>query len=139
VPRRPALLRAFAPRPAPGDVIAGISVAAVLVPQALAYAQLAGMPANQGLYAAALPPIAAALVASSPYLQTGPVALTSLLTFGALSTMAEPGSADYVGLGLLLALVVGVMRLAIGLARAGVLAYFVSRPMLWASCRRRRS
>jgi SulP family sulfate permease len=64
----------------------------VLVPQALAYAQLAGMPAYRGLYAAALPPIAAALFASSPYLQTGPVALTSLLTFGALAGLATPGS-----------------------------------------------
>ena len=102
----------------------------MLVPQSLAYAQLAGMPAYRGLYAAALPPIAAALLASSPYLQTGPVALTSLLTFGALSALAPPGSDEYVALGILLALVVGVVRLAVGLLRAGVVAYLVSQPML---------
>jgi SulP family sulfate permease len=118
------------PRPAAGDVVAGLSVALVLVPQSLAYAQLAGMPAHRGLYAAALPPIAAALFASSPYLQTGPVALTSLLTFGALAALAEPGSDDYVALGIALALLVGVARLAVGLLRGGVVAYLISQPML---------
>lgn len=117
-------------RPAVGDLVAGLSVALVLVPQALAYAQLAGMPAYRGLYAAALPPIAAALFASSPYLQTGPVALTSLLAFGALSALAVPGSPEYVHLGILLALVVGIVRLAVGLLRAGVIAYLISQPML---------
>ena len=118
------------PRLTRGDVIAGVSVALVLVPQSLAYAQLAGMPASRGYYAAVLPPIAAALLASSPYLQTGPVALTSLLAFGALSALATPGSDEYVALGILLALVVGVARLAVGLLRAGVVAYLVSQPML---------
>ena len=112
------------------DVVAGITVALVLVPQSLAYAQLAGLPPERGLYAAALPPMAAALVASSPYLQTGPVALTSLLTFGALSTFAAPGSGEFVGLAILLALVVGAVRVALGAARAGVLAYLMSPPML---------
>jgi sulfate permease, SulP family len=121
--RRPAGLRT-------GDVLAGITVALVLVPQSLAYAQLAGMPSYRGLYAAALPPIVAALFASSPYLQTGPVAITSLLTFGALSTLAPPGSDDYVVLGLLLALIVGATRLLIGLARGGVVAYLMSQPVL---------
>lgn len=118
------------PRPAWGDLAAGVSVAVVLVPQSLAYAQLAGMPGHRGLYAAALPPIAAALFASSPYLQTGPVALTSLLAFGALSALAEPGSAEYVELGALLALVVGVTRVAVGLLRVGAVAYLISHPML---------
>ena len=122
-----------------GDLVAGLSVAAVLVPQSLAYAQVAGMPAYRGLYAAALPPIAAALFASSPYLQTGPVALTALLTFGALSAQAPPGSDEYVALGVLLALVVGITRLAIGLLRAGVVAYLVSRPMLLGFLLRRQS
>ena len=112
------------------DVVAGVSVALVLVPQSLAYASLAGMPPERGLYAAALPPIAAAAFASSPYLQTGPVAITSLLTFGALSELAAPESGEYVALALLLALIVGVVRLAIGLARSGVLAYLMSQPVL---------
>ena len=114
----------------PRDVIAGVSVALVLIPQSLAYAEVAGMPAYRGLYAAVLPPIAAAFIASSPYLQTGPVAITSLLTFGALTSLAEPGSPEYVELGLLLAVVVGVVRVGLGLLRAGVLAYLMSEPML---------
>jgi SulP family sulfate permease len=130
LPARRGLPGSTGGRIATGDVIAGVSVALVLVPQSLAYAQLAGVPAYRGLYAAVLPPIAAALVASSPYLQTGPVALTSLLAFGALSALATPGTDEYVSLGILLALVVGVVRVAVGLLRAGVVAYLVSQPML---------
>jgi len=107
-----------------------VSVALVLVPQSLAYAQLAGVPAYRGLYAATLPLIVAAMFASSPYLQTGPVAVTSLLTFGALSTLATPGGGEYVELAIALALLVGVVRLVIGLLRAGVVAYLISQPML---------
>ena len=94
------------------DVIAGLSVALVLIPQALAYAELAGLPGRYGLYAAAAAPIAAAFLASSPYLQTGPVALTALLTFGALQPLAPVASAAYVGLAALLALVVGAVRVS---------------------------
>lgn len=112
------------------DVVAGLTVALVLVPQSLAYAELAGMPPERGLYAATIALIVAAPFVSSPYLQTGPVAVTSLLTFGALSTQADPGSGEYVALGLLLAVVVGVVRLLIGLAGAGVVAYLLSQPML---------
>jgi SulP family sulfate permease len=113
-----------------GDLIAGLSVAVLLIPQALAYAEIAGMPAVYGLYAAALPPIVAALLASSRHLQTGPVAMTALLTFGALSVIAEPGSDEYIELAILLALVVGVIRLVLGLLRAGIVAYLMSQPVL---------
>ena len=113
-----------------GDVVAGISVALVLIPQSLAYAQLAGMPAHRGLYAAALPPIAAAFVASSPHLQTGPTALTALLAFATLSAHAPAGSPEYVELGMLLAIVVGAVRVTIGLLRAGVIAYLMSHAVL---------
>jgi SulP family sulfate permease len=123
-----------APRPSlatlPRDALAGITVALVLIPQALAYAGVAGMPPIGGLYAAALPPLAAALFASSPYLQTGPVALTSLLTFGALAGHASVGSDEYVQLGILLALVVGVVRVLIGVLRGGLIAHLMSEPML---------
>jgi SulP family sulfate permease len=88
------------------------------------------MPAYRGLYAAAVPLVVQAFFVSSPYLQTGPVAITSLLTFGALSSLATPGSNHYVQLGLLLALVVGTVRIALGLLGAGVLAYLMSQPML---------
>jgi SulP family sulfate permease len=112
------------------DVLAGVTVALVLIPQSLAYAGVAGMPPAAGLYAAALPPIAAAVFASSPYLQTGPVAMTSLLTFGALAGRAPVGSEAYLELGVLLALVVGAVRLLVGLLRAGVVAHLLSEPML---------
>jgi SulP family sulfate permease len=107
-----------------------VAVAIVVIPQSLAYAEIAGLPPARGLLAAALPPLAAALVASSPHLQTGPVAMTSLLTFGALSAIAEPGTAEYVGLAALLALVVGAVRLLIGIAHAGVVSHFLSHPVL---------
>lgn len=120
-------------RPTWDDLAAGISVALVLVPQALAYASLAGLPPVHGLYAAAVAPIAAALVGSSPYLQTGPVALTSLLTFGALAPLAasgQVGSATFAAHGALLALMVGAIRLLLGLLRWGGLAYFMSLPVV---------
>ncbi len=112
------------------DVVAGVSVALILIPQALAYAEIAGMPEVHGLYAAALPPLVAAFFASSPYLQTGPVAMTALLTFGALTTLAVPGSVEYVKLAALLALVVGAVRVGIGMVRAGVIAFLMSLPVL---------
>lgn len=118
------------PLPRLGDVTAGIVVACLLVPQALAYAELAGVPAHIGFAAATLPPIVAAFFASSPYLQTGPVALTALLTFGALSSLSTPRSAEYVGLAALLALVVGVCRIVIGAVQWGWIAYLMSPPMM---------
>lgn len=107
-----------------------MAVALILIPQALAYAEIAGVPSFVGLYAAAIPPIAAAFFASSRYLQTGPVAMTALLTFGALSGMAAPFSSDYIALAALLALMVGVVRVLIGLGRVGVIAFFMSQPVL---------
>lgn len=113
-----------------GDLIAGLTVFLVLVPQGLAYAELAGMPTHLGLIAGTLPPLVAALFVSSPYLQTGPTALTALLVLAPLSQLAEPGSATYVELAALLALLVGVARLVFGVLRLGIMAYFVSQPVL---------
>jgi len=118
------------PKPTMGDVVAGISVALVALPQSLAYAEIAGMPPQYGLFASAVPPILAALFVSSRYLQTGPVALTALLTFGALEPLAEPASADYIALAAALALLVGVFRVLFGLLRLGGLAYLLSEPVL---------
>lgn len=112
------------------DLLAGLSVALVLIPQSLAYAEIAGVPSYIGLYAAALPPIVAAFVASSPYLQTGPVAMTALLTFGALAGLAPVGSSDYVSLAALLALLVGLVRIVLGTARVGFVSYLMSQPVL---------
>jgi SulP family sulfate permease len=102
----------------------------VLVPQSLAYAQLAGLPPYRGLYAAAVAPIAAALFAASPYLQPGPTALTALLTFGALTPIAHVDGRRYAQLALLLAVLVGVIRIVVGLLRAGVVAYLMSHSVL---------
>jgi SulP family sulfate permease len=102
----------------------------VVIPQSLAYAELAGMPAYTGLYATALPALAAAFFVSSPYLQTGTSAMTALLIFGALSPLAPPGSSAYIGLAALLALIVGLVRLLIGFSKFGSVAYLMSQPVL---------
>ncbi len=112
------------------DLLAGVAVSLVLVPQAMAYAELAGLPATVGLFAATVPLLLAAPLGSSPYLQTGPTAMTALLTFGALSTVSEPGADDYVRMAALLALIVGVVRLAMGLVHLGTMAYLMSQPVL---------
>ncbi|HRG97948.1 MAG TPA: SulP family inorganic anion transporter [Polyangiaceae bacterium] len=117
-------------RPRLGDLVAGVSVAIILVPQGLAYADLAGMPSHLGIVAGIAPAIVAALFASSPYLQTGPTALTALLVAGSLGPLATPGSPEYVRLGALLALGVGLARILFGLLRLGSAAYLVSGPVL---------
>lgn len=118
------------PRPEARDAVAAISVALVLIPQALAYAVIAGMPPVVGLTVGATATIAAAPFVSSPWLQTGPVAITALLTFGGLAGLAQPGTGEYVKLGALLALLVGIIRVVVGITRTGPLAYIMSRPVL---------
>jgi len=113
-----------------GDLVAGITVALVLVPQSMAYAQLAGMPPVYGLYTAFLPVAIAALFGSSHQLATGPVAVVSLLTASALGPIAAPGSADYVALAIALALLVGIIQLGLGLLRLGVVVNFLSHPVI---------
>ncbi len=118
------------PKPSMGDVVAGVSVALVAIPQSLAYAELAGLPAHLGLYATALPALAASIFVSSRYLQTGPVALTALMSFGVLEALAEPKTDSYIALAALLALLVGLMRMALGLLGMGRVAYVLSEPVL---------
>ena len=105
-----------------------MSVAFVLIPQSMAYAELAGLPGHVGLYAATLPLVAAALFASSPYLQTGPVAMTALLSFGVLTQRAEAGTAEYAALAALLAVMIGLVRIALGLTGSGWVSYLMSLP-----------
>lgn len=112
------------------DVIAGLTVALVLVPQSMAYAQLAGLPVYYGLYAAFLPPIVAALFGSSRQLATGPVAMVSLLTAAGLEPIATAGSEAYVAYAILLALIVGVFQLALGLMRLGAMVNFLAHPVV---------
>jgi len=112
------------------DLIAGITVALVLIPQSMAYAQLAGMPAYYGLYAAFLPGIFAALWGSSAQLATGPVAVVSLLTASTLAPLAASGSNQFVALAILMALLVGLIQLALGVFRLGMVVNFISHPVI---------
>jgi MFS superfamily sulfate permease-like transporter len=112
------------------DLIAGVTVAMVLIPQSMAYAQLAGLPAYYGLYAAFLPPMVAALFGSSHQLATGPVAVVSLMTAAALEPLATAGSAQYVQYAILLALLVGAFQLVLGLLRLGLIVNFLSHPVV---------
>ena len=112
------------------DFISGLTVALVLIPQSMAYAQLAGMPPYYGLYAAFLPPMVAALFGSSRQLATGPVAVVSLLTAASLAPLATAGSEGYIAYALLLSLIVGVFQLLLGVLRLGLVVNFLSHPVV---------
>lgn len=112
------------------DLSAGLAVALVLVPQSMAYAQLAGLPPVYGLYASLLPVIVAALWGSSNHLATGPVAVVSLLTATALIPLASPGSGEFIVLAIVLAFLVGTIQLSMGLLRMGALVSFISHPVI---------
>ncbi|KPK12118.1 MAG: hypothetical protein AMJ68_03295 [Acidithiobacillales bacterium SG8_45] len=112
------------------DVVAGVTVALVLIPQSMAYAQLAGLPPYFGLYAAFLPPMVAAVFGSSRQLATGPVAVVSLLSAAALEPLATAGSSSFVAYSIVLALLVGIFQMSLGLLRLGVLVNFLSHPVV---------
>ncbi len=112
------------------DFIAGLTVALVLIPQSMAYAQLAGLPAYYGLYAAFLPVIVAALWGSSKQLGTGPVAVVSLLTASSLSQFAGIGTEKFIALAIILALMVGITQLILGVFKLGVIVNFLSHPVI---------
>jgi SulP family sulfate permease len=113
------------------DIIAGFTVALILIPQSLAYASLAGLPAYIGLYAAILPPLIATLFGSSPQLSTGPVAVLSLMTFTAVSPLATPGSGTYITYTIVLTLMFGVTMVILGLLRLGSMISFLSHPVIY--------
>jgi SulP family sulfate permease len=112
------------------DLLAGVTVALILIPQSMAYAQLAGMPSYYGLYAAFLPVMVGALWGSSRQLSTGPVAIVALLSASALAPLAVAGSEQYIALAILLALMVGVIQLALGLFRLGAIVNLLSHPVI---------
>jgi anti-anti-sigma factor len=112
------------------DAIAGLTVALVLIPQSMAYAQLAGMPAYYGLYASFLPPMVAALFGSSRQLATGPVAVVSLMTAASLEPLATAGSEGYIAYAILLALMVGMFQFLLGVLRLGLVVNFLSHPVV---------
>ncbi len=112
------------------DVLAGITVGLVLVPQALAYAALAGMPLQTGMYAALLPGVVGMLWGSSALLAVGPTALSSILVFGSLGAFAIPGTDNWVTLAIWLALYAGLIQLLLGVFKTGKITYFVSQPVV---------
>jgi SulP family sulfate permease len=113
-----------------GDLMAAAVVAIMLVPQSMAYAMLAGLPLQVGLYASILPLLLYALLGSSRVLAVGPVAMVSLITASVLAPLAIAGTADYVNLALFLALLVGLLQVVMGIARLGFLVNFLSHPVI---------
>lgn len=112
------------------DAMAGLTVALILIPQSMAYAQLAGLPAYIGLYASFLPVMIAALFGSSRQLGTGPVAVVSLMSAAAMQPYASLGVDTIVVYSALLALMIGIFQLSLGLLKLGILVDFLSHPVV---------
>lgn len=112
------------------DLIAAVIVTIMLIPQSLAYALLAGLPAEVGLYASIAPLLIYMVFGTSMTLAVGPVAVASLMTASAVGELAAAGTPEYVGAAILLALISGLMLVAMGLARLGFLANFLSHPVI---------
>jgi sulfate permease, SulP family len=113
-----------------GELSAGVTVGLMIIPQAVAYAAVAGMPLVTGIYAALLPALVAAMWSSSSRLSVGPTALTALMVGSALTGLAQPGSAEWVNLAVWLALLTGLAQLLLGFARFGWLLNIISAPVL---------
>ncbi len=112
------------------DLLAGITGALIVLPQGVAFATIAGMPPEYGLYAAMLPAIIAALFGSSWHLVSGPTTAISIAVFAAVSPMAEPGSPQFISMVLTLTFLTGLFQLILGLARMGVLVNFISHTVV---------
>ena len=114
----------------PGDVVAGITGAAVLVPQSMAYAQIAHLPPVVGLYASVVPLLVYAVLGRIPQLGVGPLASISILSAIGVAKLAPDNTAQFVALSATLAVLVGIVHLAIGLGRLGFLVRFLSEPVM---------
>ncbi|MBD2189468.1 SulP family inorganic anion transporter [Pseudanabaena mucicola] len=113
-----------------GDVTAGIIVTSLLIPQSMAYALLAGLPPQVGLYASILPAILYPLLGTSRVLAVGPVAVDSLMVAAAIAKLAPPNSPEYLLLALTLAFLVGIIQIGMGFLRMGFLVNFLSRSVI---------
>lgn len=114
----------------PTDALAGLTGAVVVLPQAVAFATIAGMPPEYGLYAAMVPTVVAALFGSSWHLVAGPSTTASLVLASALTVFATPGSHHYVELAITLAFMVGLFELTLGIFRLGAIANFISHSVI---------
>lgn len=112
------------------DVMAGITVGIMLIPQGMAYAMLAGLPPVFGLYAALIPQIVYALMGTSRQLAVGPVAMDSLLVASGLSALSLSGIEEYIAMAVFLSLFMGIIQLALGVFKFGFLVNFLSRPVI---------
>jgi len=112
------------------DFFAGLTGAVIVLPQGVAFATIAGLPPEYGLYTAMVTPIIAALFGSSFHLVSGPTTAISIVVFSAVSHHAVPGSAEFVSIALTLTFLAGVYQLAFGLARLGSLVNFVSHTVV---------
>ena len=113
-----------------GDLSAGLTVGVMLIPQGMAYASIAGLPAVYGLYASIIPIIIYAIFGTSRQLAVGPVAMVSLLTATALGAISGLSITEYINYALILALIVGVIQFLLGLFRLGFLVNFLSHPVI---------
>ncbi|GGG95091.1 sodium-independent anion transporter [Polaribacter pacificus] len=113
-----------------GDLVAGITVSIILIPQGIAYAMIAGLPPIYGLYSALVPQLMYAIFGSSRQVAIGPVAMDSLIVAAGVSTLALTGSTGYISIAILLAFVVGAIQLLMGLFRLGFIVNFLSRPVI---------
>ena len=112
------------------DLVAAVIVTVMLIPQSLAYALLAGLPPEMGLYASILPIVLYAIFGTSRVLAVGPVAVVSLLTAAAVGKIAIPGTPEYIAAAITLAFMSGIILLGLGLFRLGFLANFLSHPVI---------
>ena len=112
------------------DLAAGLTGALIVLPQGVAFATIAGLPPEYGLYTAMVPAVIAALFGSSWHLVTGPTTAISIAVFASVSPLADPGTAEYVGLVLTLTFLTGLFQLAMGLARLGALVNFISHTVV---------
>lgn len=112
------------------DLLAGLTGAIIVLPQGVAFATIAGLPPEYGLYTAMVPAIIAALFGSSWHLVSGPTTAISIVVFSALSPFAEPGSAHYIALALTLTLLTGLFQFAMGIARLGTVVNFISHTVV---------
>lgn len=113
-----------------GDLMAGLTVGVMLIPQGMAYAMIAGLPPIYGLYASTVPLIIYALLGTSRQLAVGPVAMVSLLTAAGIGTLAEGGTETYIALAITLAFMVGAIQFLLGVFRLGFLVNFLSHPVI---------
>lgn len=111
-------------------MLAGLTGAAIVLPQGVAFAAIAGMPPEYGLYTSMVPAIIAALFGSSWHLVSGPTTAASIIMFSSLSVMAVPGSSEYIALAITLAFMVGVTQLAMGVVKLGSLVNFISHSVI---------